>query len=354
LLRAVETGEATAVYAYSLSRFARNVWQLAEFFDLCKARRVPIRVDRDHIDTATASGELIANVLASLAQFEASAASERVRDAFAMKRRRDPSWRGPGNVPYGDQAGEDASVVVDAFVKAGSFDRAARDLNAHGFPTRKATGVWHGSMVRDIVRRSSPDLLPPGVSRGAKAAAGPFRYARLLACGTCGTRLTASRDSRTGLVRYYCHRAKVTPHPRGWVSEHLLTAAIRDEADRAAFAIRRMQVGSADDQAKAAALASKRDRILTNFEDGLIDRATRDVKLSSLSEDEAKLATRRWIKRISIPPDIDGDDVTRVNEHLRRVFDRVIIDMSEPARRGPSRWVPKLTFAWHDDALRVA
>lgn len=354
LLRAVESGEATAVYAYSLSRFARNVSQLSDFFDLCKQRKVPIRVDRDYIDTSTASGELIAHLLASVAQFEASAATERVKDAFAAKRRRDPSWRGPGNVPFGDLPGEDASVVIETFRDAGSYDQAARRLNANGFPTRKSGGVWHGSMVRDIVRRAAPDLVPPGGARGAKAAAGPFRYFRLLACGTCGTRLTPSRDSRTGLIRYYCHRAKVTPHARGWVSEHLLTSAIVGEADRAAFAIKRMQVGSADDQAKSSALASKRDRVLTNFEDGLIDRQVRDEKLAAIAADEATLSTRRWIKRIIIPPDIEKDDPGRVNEHLRRIFDRVTIDMSEPAKPGPSRWTPRLSFVWRDESLAVA
>src|SRR3954469_23272532 len=54
LLRAVEDGEATSVYAYSLSRFARSVAQLADFFELCEKRKIRIRVDRDQIDTSTA------------------------------------------------------------------------------------------------------------------------------------------------------------------------------------------------------------------------------------------------------------------------------------------------------------
>src|SRR5438093_1827881 len=112
LLHAVENGEASAVYAYSLSRFARSVSQLAECFDLCDRQRVAVRIDRDHIDTSTATGKLVGNVLASLAQFESDVASERVKDAFATKRAKDPAWRGPGNSPYGEALGEDAMVVV--------------------------------------------------------------------------------------------------------------------------------------------------------------------------------------------------------------------------------------------------
>ena len=69
------------MYAYSLSRFARSVAQLADFFDLCERTGVAVRVDRDQIDTTTATGKLVGNVLASLAQFEWDVASERVKEA---------------------------------------------------------------------------------------------------------------------------------------------------------------------------------------------------------------------------------------------------------------------------------
>src|SRR5689334_15716864 len=49
LLRTVEDGEAHAVYAYSLSRFARSVAQLADFFELCERKAVRVKVDRDQI-----------------------------------------------------------------------------------------------------------------------------------------------------------------------------------------------------------------------------------------------------------------------------------------------------------------
>src|SRR4051794_9827652 len=153
LLRAVEDGDATAVYAYSLSRFARSVSQLAEFFELCDRQRVAVRIDRDHIDTSTATGKLVGNVLASLAQFESDVASERVKDAFATKRVNDPTWRGPGNPVYGERDGEDPGRVVQAFREARSYDGAARLLNAGKVACRAKGAVWSGSVVREIVRR---------------------------------------------------------------------------------------------------------------------------------------------------------------------------------------------------------
>jgi hypothetical protein len=38
---------------------------------------------------------------------------------------------------------------------------------------------------------------------------------------------------------------------------------------------------------------------------------------------------------------------------LRRVIGKITIDMSEPARRGPSKWLPTLGFEWRDPSLRA-
>ncbi len=364
LLHAVEDGEATAVYAYSLSRFARSVAQLAEFFDLCDRMKVRVRVDRDQIDTSTATGKLVGNVLASLAQFEADVASERVKDAFATKRVHDPEWQGPGNRPYGEGVGEDVPAVVAAFREAGSFDGTARLLNERGVPSRYNGSLWFGSVVATIMRRVAPDEVLPAVRRGAPAGSHSFRLSQLLACSTCGTFLTPSKDPKYDYIRYYCHRSRVTPHPRKWVTERVVLPGIVAEAERAAFVVKRLQKGSRDDEAKLAALAAKRVRVIDTYTDGLIDKAERDRRLAVIAEDESKLSTRRWVQRITIPPlimdDVDADGMVvkadvpaKVNAYLRRLFVRVVVDMSEPGKKGPSRSVPAMSFEWRDPSMRA-
>lgn len=354
LLRAVEGGDATAVYAYSLSRFARSVSQLAEFFDLCERQRVAVRIERDHIDTSTATGKLVGNVLASLAQFESDVASERVKDAFATKRSRDPDWSGPGNRPYGALDGEDPTVVIAAFREVGSFDGAARLLNARGVPSRFANGhYWSGSVVRGVVKAHAPDEVSPMVRRGSPAGRRAFRLAGLIACSTCRKPLTGSRDQRRGDVRYACPRARVVPHARGWVNESKLMPVIKAEADRAGLLVKRAQKGSADDEAKLAALAAKRTRVLENYDDGLYDKATRDARLAEVAEDESKLSAVRWMRRVTLRPDLEAGDPGQVNAYLRRLFVSATVDMSQPAQRGPSKWVPTIDIEWRDPSLRM-
>lgn len=352
LLRAVEDGDATAVYAYSLSRFARSVQQLLEFFELCESKKVPIRMDRDQIDTSNAMGEMTATILASIVQMEARIASERVRDAFATKRAKEPAWRGPGNLRYGERDGEDPSVVVEAFREVGSFDGAARLLNARQVACRVKGAVWSGSVVREIVRRHAPDEVGPSVKRGAPAGRRSFRFAQLVACGECGHFLTGSRDSRRGVVRYQCARSRVVPHGRGWVNESKLLPVVRVEAERAALMMQRVQKGSADDEAVLAALEAKRARLIDMYADGLIDKSERDRRLAAIVADESKLSGRRWVRRITRPLDIEADDAGAVNTYLRRLFARATVNMSQPASRGPSRWVPSVSFEWRDPSMR--
>jgi DNA invertase Pin-like site-specific DNA recombinase len=356
LLSAVEDGEAHAVYAYSLSRFARSVAQLADFFDLCDRKGVKIRVDRDHIDTSTATGKLVGNVLASLAQFEADVASERVKDAFVAKRARDPQWEGPGNRPYGSKDGEDPAMVIEAFQEAGSFDGAARLLHQRGIPTRgkkeDGVGYWYGTTVRDIIRREAPNLIAPGVSRGSAAGSRQFRLSRLLACSTCGTMMTGSYDRRHDQVNYYCRLARVTPHARGNVLESKILPGVIDEASFAIPNIANAQRGSKEDEARAVDLAGKRDRWLEQYAEGLIDKAERDRRLAAIAEEESKLTAFRWVRRLTLPPDPATSDPGKVNAYLRRLFSRIEVDMSQPGVRGPSPWRPALTFEWRDPSLR--
>jgi DNA invertase Pin-like site-specific DNA recombinase len=364
LLSAVEAGEATAVYAYSLSRFARSVAQLAEFFELCERHHVRVRVDRDQIDTSTATGKLVGNVLASLAQFEADVASERVKDAFAAKRIRDPEWVGPGQKPYGSRDGEDPMIVVAAFRDAGSFDGAARRLNVRGIPCRVEGAAWSGSVVREIVRRHAPDEVGPSVRRGAPAGRRWFRLSQLITCSACGKPLTGSRDTRRGDVRYACPRARTVPHARGWVNESKLLPLVAAEARQAALLTKRLQRGSAEDELAMRELEAERQRVKAMFRKGRMDEPEFDAAMAEIDDDVSKLSTRRWVRRLSRPlvvmdtVDDEGtivpaDDAGKVNAYLRRLFERVTVDMSQPARRGPSSWVPSLTFQWRDPSMRA-
>lgn len=355
IVEAIESGEATAVYAYDLSRLHRNTKEALRFFELARDRNVPVRLVNDNVDTATPTGRLILTVLAAMNAWTSQVTSEKIKASLKLKRDRD-GYR-HGALPYGDRPGEDVGIVLEAFKEAGSYDGGARLLNARPVACRTSKGVWHGSTVRDIVRRvGGEDMRSLPTRRGAPTLNHTFRFGGVLMCSVCserGTRLTGS-TATNGDVRYYCHRAKVVPHGRGWVSESVIARVVASEAERAVLAMRRLTVGSAQDEARASALDSKLERYAEMYGEGNIDRMTFDARKAEVEAERATITTRRVVRRIKVPPDIATGEPARVSEYLRRLFTSVLVDMDTKARPGPQKQPIGVEFIWADPAMRAS
>lgn len=334
LLTAVESGACSAVYSYSLSRLGRSVAELSRFFDLCHDRGIPVRLVVDAVDTSTASGRLLANVLGSVAQFEADVTSERMRAMFATKRARGEPVGTARN--YGDGEGEDAAAVLAAFREAGSYSGAARLLNERGVRPRNSQRGWWPSSVAVVVERLQPTGRVP--RKGQKAGGVDFVLAGLLRCPTCATRLTGVRDrqgtARGGSrVRYSCRLGSVRPHPRVSVSEHLIMPAIRDEAERFLTRAEADKLRLDSDDRKRAELEAKRAALLDLA--GTFDRTEIMRRAAIIDEQVARLDVKRELR--DIPERIPWDAPPReLNAFLRTLWDGIELD---PATFQPARYL---------------
>lgn len=337
LLDAIESGDAHAVYSYSLSRLARSVKELSDLFELCARHGVALRIERDSLDTSTASGKMHAHVLAAVAQFESDVASERQRDRYAAKLAKgEPIGTAK---PYGASEGEDADVVLAAFREAGSYSGAAKVLNERRIKPRNGRAWWPSS-VAVIVKRLDPSVPAMRPSRGYKAGGSEFILARLLRCPTCGTLLTGTRDRvdgpNRGRVRYACRLGTVTPHPRVSVSEHLILPAIRAEADRLRTP---EQIEGSERTTERADLEARKLRILDMFEAGHIDRGERERRMAAVGESLRTLDNRRMIEAV---PTIDWKWPPReLNRVFRALFERIDLDPQTFAPVGYEWRVPE-------------
>jgi DNA invertase Pin-like site-specific DNA recombinase len=330
LLEAIESRQATAIYSYSLSRLGRSLPELSRLIVDCDQRGIPVRLYADSVDTSTASGRLLANVLGSVAAFEADVASERVRAVHAAKLANGEKIGTAKS--YGEVPGEDAAAVVDAFRRAGSFSAAARILNGAGIKPRNGRAWWPSS-VAVIVKRMDPSVLPLRPTRGYAAGGSVFTLARLLRCPTCGAMLTGTRDRDGSRVRYSCRLGSVTPHARVSVSEHLILPAIQAEADRLRTPeqIETMQ----DDGGQRSDLEARRLRIIDLYESGLVDRNERERRLVAVHEKLANLDERRIIQAV---PHIDWAWPPKaLNGVLSALFETITLD--------PETFQPT-AFAW--------
>jgi len=128
----------------------------------------------DSIDTRTAAGRLVLNVLMSVAQWEREAIAERTRDALQHKIRTnsrcgtvrfgmaidpaDPRRSKNARLPVGlvaEPAEADAIALMVRLKAHGLSLRAiAAELTDRGVPTREGCDRWDHSSVRKILRRT--------------------------------------------------------------------------------------------------------------------------------------------------------------------------------------------------------
>jgi DNA invertase Pin-like site-specific DNA recombinase len=322
------------LYSYSLSRLARSLAEYSSLAELCRDHEVTIRLVKEgEFDYATPSGRLVVGILALFAQMEAEIAQDRARDVLVARRARGDHI---GGVPYGYErdddgrlrrkASEDPRVVVDAFLEAGSMWGATRLLNAR-VPQRR--GNWMPSHVRAIVEREAPLELPPGSTRGARPFSTSDRpFYRLLRCH-CGNIMTPATHPKTPRqsewLGYFCHVARLQrTHARPYyVSERKVAPFIVAEA---ALLVTPPDVEAASDAAdgQVHALLERRQRVVDNYEDGVIDKASRDAKLTAIAGEIERLSA---VTRTARVPSLDFSwPASHVNAVLRSIWEYVQLD----------------------------
>lgn len=158
-LEMLRTKKADALVILKLDRLTRSVKDLGalvELFDKTGAALVSVQ---DSINTQTAAGRLVLNVLGSVAQWEREAIGERTAAAMAVKKSRNERV---GTVPYGFNLAEDgrslvpnptesaAIATMKALRSAGkSFRAICAELTSQGIGT-KAGGAWQAATVRNL------------------------------------------------------------------------------------------------------------------------------------------------------------------------------------------------------------
>jgi site-specific DNA recombinase len=150
-LAMLRKGQATALLVTKLDRLTRSVKDLGvlveEYFS---SDNITLLSVADNIDTRTAAGRLVLNVLGSVAQWERETIGERTAEALAQKKRQ--GHKTGGDVPYGyrllsdgktlrpDTAEQAMLAAIREARQRGLSQRAVvGELAKQGFTTRKGT-----------------------------------------------------------------------------------------------------------------------------------------------------------------------------------------------------------------------
>ena len=149
VLAAVRRGEADAVVVAKLDRLSRSVVDAGRLLEEARKRGFNIVALDLGLDLSTPTGELVANVLAAVAQWERRMIGVRTSEALQVKIRggwKSPSWE--ARVPPAVRR------RIIAMARAGKSQREiANQLNRDNVPA--VGGGWHRGTVIRVLRQHS-------------------------------------------------------------------------------------------------------------------------------------------------------------------------------------------------------
>lgn len=149
-LASLRDGEAQVLLVAKLDRLSRSVADFAGLLERAQSEGWGLVALDLGVDTTTPSGELVANVMAAVAQWERRAIGQRTKDALASRRR--------DGVRLGRPPALSQEVVarIHADRKRGlSLRTIAERLNADQIPTAQGGRCWYASTVRSVLTRLS-------------------------------------------------------------------------------------------------------------------------------------------------------------------------------------------------------
>ena len=152
-----------ALVSYSLSRLARSTKDAISIGETVAKRKADMVSLSEQIDTTTAAGRMMFQMLAVLAEFERNLTAERTTSALQHKKATGQKYT--NITPYGFEAIEGRLVQVQQEAEIVAEIQASRtggntlqfiadDLNGRGIPT-KTGKTWAPATIHLLLKRSS-------------------------------------------------------------------------------------------------------------------------------------------------------------------------------------------------------
>jgi DNA invertase Pin-like site-specific DNA recombinase len=158
----VRAGVADALVVAKLDRLSRSVADFGRILEAARKEGWGVVVLDPNIDTTSANGELVLNVLISVAQWERRIISERTKAGLAVVRSRpNPDKKAIGRPR---QVPDDIVARIVRESNEGKSARGiARDLTADKVPTAQGAKAWTHQTVQTVIWRTAAEDQPASV-----------------------------------------------------------------------------------------------------------------------------------------------------------------------------------------------
>lgn len=168
ILAGIEDGSIGQVVIAKLDRLTRSVGDLSRLLALFKQKDVVISSVSENLDTSSASGKMVVQMIGVIAEWERDTIAERTRAALSVKRSKGEKLG--GIVPYGYRAKDGMLIedskergilrgILEARGEGRGYTDIAAGLNQMGVKPRQGLR-WYASTVRSICLRAPGG--PPG------------------------------------------------------------------------------------------------------------------------------------------------------------------------------------------------
>lgn len=159
IINQIKSKSVDAVVILKLDRLTRSVKDLGAMVELIEKNNVALVSVQDSINTSTAAGRLILNVLGSVSQWEREANGERVKAALSVKK---AAGERVGTIPFGytladdgialiENAGEQNTLKIIRKLRADglSLRKIGAELDKRGIATKKG-GKWAAATIKNL------------------------------------------------------------------------------------------------------------------------------------------------------------------------------------------------------------
>ncbi len=150
-LEILETGGADVLVVAKLDRLSRSVLDFAQLSEVARRQGWAIVALDVDVDTTTPTGEMVANITSSVAQWERRIIGARTRDALAARKAAGVRLGRPVTLPT-----EVRERIRSERADGRTLQAIADGLSADGIPTARG-GTWRPSAIRAVLTSLEAD-----------------------------------------------------------------------------------------------------------------------------------------------------------------------------------------------------
>lgn len=150
-LALLDGGKADVLVAAKIDRVSRSTTDFAKLLDHAEKKGWKVVVLDVEVDTTTAAGRLVVEVVSAAASFESRRMGERQKAVHAVRR---SQGKRAGQAPI--LSDEIRSRINGEHAVGRSLNAIARTLNEEGVPTAKG-GVWHPATIKHVLQSIEVD-----------------------------------------------------------------------------------------------------------------------------------------------------------------------------------------------------